>query len=79
MALNEQQMRDIIIADKRRKKLKKRRRRKFTAAVLVLAVMFFIVGLYRNRDVLAPPKLDRGVIFIDSGHGGHDSGSQTKS
>ena len=79
MALNEQQMRDIIIADKRRKKLKKRRRRKFTAAVSVLAVLFFIVGLYRNRDVLAPPKLDRGVIFIDPGHGGHDPGSQTKS
>ena len=38
-----------------------------------------MIGLYRNRDVLAPPKLDRGVIFIDPGHGGHDPGSQTKS
>ena len=69
MALTEQQMREIIIAD----------RRKYTFFISLFLVLFFVIGLYRNRDVLAPPKLDRGVIFIDPGHGGHDPGSQTKS
>lgn len=79
MALTEQQMRDIIIADKRKKKMRRRRRRKYTFFILIFLVLFFVIGLYCNRDVLAPPKLDRGIIFIDPGHGGHDPGSQTKS
>ena len=79
MALTEQQMREIIIADKRKKKIRRRRRRKYTFFISLFLVLFFVIGLYRNRDVLAPPKLDRGVIFIDPGHGGHDPGSQTKS
>ena len=79
MALTEQQMREIIIADRRKKKMRRRRRRKYTFFISLFLVLFFVIGLYRNRDVLAPPKLDRGVIFIDPGHGGHDPGSQTKS
>ena len=79
MALTEQQMRDIIIADKRKKKMRRRRRRKYTFFILIFLVLFFVIGLYCNKDVLAPPKLDRGIIFIDPGHGGHDPGSQTKS
>ena len=79
MALTEQQMRDIIIADKRKKKMHRRRRRKYTFFILIFLVLFFVIGLYCNKDVLAPPKLDRGIIFIDPGHGGHDPGSQTKS
>ena len=79
LALTEQQMREIIIADRRKKKIRRRRRRKYTFFISLFLVLFFVIGLYRNRDVLAPPKLDRGVIFIDPGHGGHDPGSQTKS
>lgn len=75
---SEEQIRKIIEKRLKKEKIRKRKRRRIILLLTFFIAIFFAVGLFRNRHVLDPPKLDRGVIYIDPGHGGGDSGAQTK-
>lgn len=75
---SEEQVREIIIKRLKKEKIRKRKRRLIILIITLFIVLFFAIGLFMNRHVLDPPKLDRGIIYIDPGHGGSDSGAQTK-
>ena len=79
MQLTEKEIRQILIEEKRRKKQKQRHRRRIITFLSIIFCLFLCVGLYKNRDVLKAPLLDRGIIYINPGHGGVDPGSEIKS
>lgn len=87
MQLSDAEIREILIRRKKAKirKQKRRRRRMLIALLLIVALIFAFIKLKGSKgkgtaeDEKAADKAaaaqNRGVIFIDPGHGGMDSGS----
>ena len=87
MQLSDAEIREILIRRKKAKirKQKRRRRRMLIALLLIIALIFAFIKLKGSKgkgtaeDEKAADKAaaaqNRGVIFIDPGHGGMDSGS----
>ncbi len=87
MQLSDAEVREILIRRKREKKRRLRRRRRRTFIILLLLIVFIFVLVKvighggkksaedkKSADAAASGKT-RGIIFIDPGHGGMDSGS----
>lgn len=72
MQLTDEEIRQIIIRERKRKKRRARVVKRVSILVLIILVIIIGIGVFINRNVMASP---RGVIFIDPGHGGIDSGS----
>lgn len=87
MQLSDAEIREILIRRKKAKirKQKRRRRRMLIALLLIIVLIFAFIKLKGSKgkgtaeDEKAADKAaaaqKRGVIFIDPGHGGMDSGS----
>ena len=72
MQLTDEEIRQIILREKKRKRRRARVVKRVSILVLIIMVLIIGIGVFVNRNVIASP---RGVIFIDPGHGGMDSGS----
>ena len=87
MQLSDAEIREILIRRKREKKRRlRRRRRRMLIILLLLIVLIFVLvrvighgGKSSDKDKKSADSAasgeNRGIIFIDPGHGGMDSGS----
>lgn len=85
MQLTDAEIREILRRKKLEKKRRQQRRRRMTIiAILLIIVLIFILikvlgnpgsGDKQDGGSAAAPGEIRGIIFIDPGHGGMDSGS----
>lgn len=75
MPLTEAEVRQILIREKKRKRRRKRVIRRITFLIILLLTLILGIGIFLNRDALNSPFTGKGVIFIDPGHGGVDSGA----
>lgn len=83
MQLSDAEIREILIRRKREKKRRlRRRRRRLLIVLLLIIVLIFVLlkvtgngGKSSGKDKPAASGENRGIIFIDPGHGGMDSGS----
>lgn len=72
MQLTDQEIREVIIRQKKQKRRRKRVIKRVSLLVLALLLVIVAVVFIVNKAAFTEP---RGVIFIDPGHGGEDSGS----
>jgi len=72
MQLTDEEIRAILIQERRRKKQKQKIRRRITLFLSLALVVVITVIVLICRSVFSESK---GVIFLDPGHGGVDSGS----
>jgi N-acetylmuramoyl-L-alanine amidase len=87
MQLSDAEIREILIRRKREKKRRLRQRRRRTLIILLLLIVLIFVlvkvighggkgsGKDKKSAGAAASGENRGIIFIDPGHGGMDSGS----
>lgn len=72
MQLTDEEIRQIIIREKKRKRRRARIIKRVAVLVIFVLILVIGIGVFINRNAVASP---RGIIFIDPGHGGIDSGS----
>ena len=84
MQLTDAEIREILIRRKREKKRRQKRRRRRTLIIILLIILSVVIfikvkGISGSKDTSEKPTgytgEIRGIIFIDPGHGGVDSGS----
>ncbi len=81
MHLTDEEIRQILLKEKRKKRRKKKLIRRAIALLVLILIVALGIGLFANRHLRkrrewTKPGLERGIIFLDPGHGGGDPGAE---
>lgn len=77
MQLTDAEIREILIREKKRIRRRKKKRRRISLLIFLMIVLATTVVFIMHREELGFFN-NRGIIFIDPGHGGEDPGSHTE-